>query len=424
MVTLKLILDNRKKREDDVYPLKLRVTCNRLQKYYSTGFKYTYEKFDLVMRDNPPKQLRADRVEIEELVLKARRIMRELKTFSFSAFEKQFRNDLKPQYGIFELYEKVIKGKMESGAIGTAVNYRCSLNSLRKFSPKLDFSEVTPEFLKSFENRLVSEKKSITTIGIYMRPLRAIINEAISLQLFPKECYPFGRKKYIIPEGKNPKKAIDTVDFFKLWSYKCKKPFGYEARSKDFFILSYLCQGANIKDLLHLKYENLSDNQIQFFREKTKSSSRANPVLITIPLLDEIKEIINKWSANESKESFVFPFLNEKMTAEERFKTSMQFVHVTNKHLALIAAKLGITKKVTTYVARHQFSKAIIDGGESIEYLSECLGHSDIRVTKAYVQRFSLERKTEKAKRLIIPVSENLETFKPRFHKEKIKAFS
>jgi hypothetical protein len=48
---------------------------------------------------------------------------------------------------------------------------------------------------------------SKSTIGIYLRPLRAIYNEAIEAG-FAKgdKSYPFGRRKYQIPSGRNVKK--------------------------------------------------------------------------------------------------------------------------------------------------------------------------------------------------------------------------
>jgi integrase/recombinase XerD len=57
------------------------------------------------------------------------------------------------------------------------------------------------------------------TQGIYHRNLRAIFNEAIAHGIISKEKgYPFGRRKYQIPIGRNIKKAlkleqIETIYF-------------------------------------------------------------------------------------------------------------------------------------------------------------------------------------------------------------------
>jgi integrase/recombinase XerD len=403
MITIRIVLDDRKKKLDGVYSVKLRVTFERQQKYYLTGFKMCHDEFKQTMRDVPPKRFQNTKAELDEMVLKARNVLKGLSAFSFLGFEKKFLNNAKPEESLFDLYQVVIDAKYKRGTIGTAINYRCSMRSLKKYCGKLTYIDLTPELLRDYENHLLSEGKKVTTIGIYMRPLRAIINEAIALGYLARELYPFGRRKYVIPEGRNPKKALNESDFKKVWSYECNDAFGFEARSRDFFILSYLCQGANFKDLLLLRKEQITENEIRFVRQKTKETGRSNPVLITVPVLDEAKVIIEKWKTKDNQSPFVFGFIKPEMTPEQVYKTNMQFVKVTNKHMAQIAALLNIEKQITTYVARHQFSKAIIDGGESVEYLSECLGHSSIKVTKSYIQRFSFEKRIETAKKLVLP---------------------
>jgi integrase/recombinase XerD len=402
MVTLKFILDYRRASKEGNSTIKLRITHNRKQKYYLTGFKMSEDEFKQLMKDRPPKRLESTKIELDEIMLKARNTVKELGLFSFIGFERLFLAEKKVREDLFDLYNRVINEKTQNGAIGTASNYRCSMKSVKSFNPRLSLADITPTLLKEYEAHLISEGKQVTTIGIYLRPMRAIINEAITLGYLPKDFYPFGRKKYVIPEGRNPKKALDRTDFNKIWNYKTAAAYSFEDRSKDFFILSYLCQGVNFKDLLLLKKSQIADREIRFIRQKTKETGRSNPILITVPILNEAKEIIDKWKTKKQESEYVFDFISAEMTPEEIHKTNMQFVKVTNKYMNLIAGQVGIEKRVTTYVARHQFSKAIIDGGESIEYLSECLGHKNISTTQNYVQRFATNIKFEKAKHLLL----------------------
>lgn len=114
------------------------------------------------------------------------------------------------------MYKEVIADKMQQGKVGTAVNYHCSMKSLQSFAPRLSLVDVTPKFLKTYEKHLLAEGKSVSMIGIYLRPLRAVLNEAISRKWFSRESYPFGIKKYIIPESRNIKKALSKKDFKKV----------------------------------------------------------------------------------------------------------------------------------------------------------------------------------------------------------------
>lgn len=402
MLTIKLVLDTRRKNDDGVYPVKIRVTWHRVQKYYLTEYKMNEGDFNQVQRSAPPRRLRDAKIILDAKMDKARVIARELPVFSFIGFEKRFLTDAKPTESLFGLFESVIKKKQAEGSFNTASNYQCSLNSLLTFNKKLSFADITPDMLWQFEAYLLKHGKQRTTVGIYMRPLRAIINEAIFRGYMHRDQYPFGKRQYVIPEGRNPKRAIDREEFQKVIQMEIEEERGFKARSRDFFVLSYLCQGMNFRDLLLLRKDQIEGEEIVFVRGKTKETGRTNPILIRVPLLEESIEIIEKWRDRDTANQLLFPFISERMDPELRHKAIMQFIKVTNKHLAYIREELEITSKVTTYTARHQFSKAILDGGESVEYLSECLGHKSIRTTQFYVQGFGVEKKRAVAKKLLI----------------------
>lgn len=401
MVYIKLILDTRRKKPTGIYAIKLRITFNREQKYYLTGYQVSEFDFKEVVKDVPPKRLQELKVQLNHIELKARNALSLLETFSFMSFEAKFYESKKASISIYDLFQEIVIDKIEQGKISTAYNYKWSMNSLKLFAPKLSYIDVTPKFLKSYEKHLLQEGKSISTVGIYMRPLRAIINEAISNKYLQRDYYPFGLKKYIIPESRNIKKALAKEDFKKIVQYTPLLEYSYEARSKDFWLLSYLCQGMNMKDLLSLRNENVEQDFIKFIRAKTRDTIRRNITAITVPLLPEIKQIMEKWKG-EGDSTYLFPFLREDMTALEIYKTVQQFVKVTNKHMKLIAEKVGVQKKVTTYVARYQFTKAMIDAGVNLEYLRQCLGHQDFSTTKRYVGSFDLEFKHEIASRHLL----------------------
>jgi site-specific recombinase XerD len=53
-----------------------------------------------------------------------------------------------------------------------------------------------------------------------------------------------------------------------------------------------------------------------------------------------------------------------------------------------IAEDQKINKDVTTYFARHSFATILKNSGVSVEFISEALGHSDIKTTKNYLASF------------------------------------
>lgn len=402
MVYVKIVLDTRRKNEEGVYPIKLRVTHQRVQRYYLTGYKMSSAEFPELLKDAPPKRLKEIKIQVGAIELKAKNIINKMEAFSFLAFEEKLYANEKASKSIFELYKEIIDDKMQQGKVGTAINYQCSMKSLQSFSPRLSFIDITPKLLKTYEKQLLAEGKSVSTVGIYMRPLRAVLNEAINRKFMSRELYPFGMKKFIIPESKNIKKALSREDFKKLVDYTSSDKGSFEARSRDFWLLSYLLQGANMKDILLLKHENIEKEYIHFVREKTKDTVRRNITEITVPILPETMEIINCWKDSSRNSGYVFNFINDSMTPMDIYKAVQNFVKVTNDNMSLIAQKVGLNKRITTYAARYTFTKAMLDADVSVEFIRQCLGHQNYSTTKRYIQSFELEKKLDIAKRHLL----------------------
>jgi hypothetical protein len=103
--------------------------------------------------------------------------------------------------------------------IGTAESYFSSLLSLLAFKKHLRVEDITVEFLYKYEQWMLSRNKSYTTIRIYLRTLRTILNIQKDEELISAKKYPFGRRKYLIPKGINTKKPLDLTDIKKIYYY-------------------------------------------------------------------------------------------------------------------------------------------------------------------------------------------------------------
>lgn len=73
------------------------------------------------------------------------------------------------------------------GRIGTAISYRTTINSINQFKPKMLLQDVTKNFLFAYENHMIDLKKSLSTVGIYLRQLRAVVNKAIDANVLKQE---------------------------------------------------------------------------------------------------------------------------------------------------------------------------------------------------------------------------------------------
>jgi integrase len=346
--------------------------------------------------------------------------------FSFDKFKYNFDN-----YGkvastirindIFGFYDAMIRNLNAEDRIGNAESYQNSKASIIRFCKKIEpntrlefglpakflesqllpFETVNISFLNKYERWMLTEGKrpkkasgkgspaSITTVGIYLRHLRAIFNEAIEEGV--TKCYPFGKKRYVIPAGKGVKKAILKAEVLKIIGYN-KFSNEFEQRSKDFWVFSYLSNGLNINDILRLKWSDidLKRGTFTFVREKTKRTNKQNQKGIHVMLGDIQLQIIKRWSSKETE--YVFPFIRPEMSVKRKRAIVKQFTDVNNGWMKKIGEKLQIDSLLGTYVARHSYSTILNQNNTPISLISKSLGHSSIATTEAYLGSFEDEQ--------------------------------
>ena len=402
-VTTAIILDKRRIRKDNKYRVKLRITHERVQKYYQTKFTLTDEEFKTVNTPQPRGDFKNIKLILSDIEKQAKEAIKDLPQFTFEGFERQYKNP-KGNKNLNSFYEAYMKDLKNEGRAGTVHNYLSSIKSLKVFNKGRDltFSDITPSFLITYEKWMLNKGNSITSVGFYIRPLRAIFNKAIRDRIISDIIYPFGKDKYQIPEGRNIKKALKLTDIEQIYNYQTI-PNSPEDRAKDLWFFSYLCNGINVKDICRLKYSNLDfdEGKITFIRAKTELTRRRNLKAIEAIMSDEVKTIIDKWGNPRNPESYVFPILTEGLTPEKELALIRQAGKTINKYMKRIAESLTIKLPVTTYTARHTYSTILKQAGVSYEFISENLGHSDIKTTENYLASFELDSKREVAKNLL-----------------------
>ena len=89
------------------------------------------------------------------------------------------------------------------------------------------------------------------------------------------------------------------------------------------------------------------------------------------------------------------------MDAEQKLNTSNQVIQNINKWMKKICSAIGIEVPVTTYTARHTFSTVLKRSGASTEYISQSLGHSDLKTTENYLASFDDDTRREMSKFLL-----------------------
>ncbi|WP_431215515.1 phage integrase SAM-like domain-containing protein [Puia sp. P3] len=436
LVRISIVLDGRRAKKANKYPVKLRVNYQGKVKYYSTAFDLTKEDFGKLTAKRISAEFEKIRDQINDIESEAKSFARQMDRFVLSEFEREFVSqnrlldykvpkdqqsiinefDYSPFYTKFSIlkegikstntvafeYLKYIQQLLQEGRISTAVSYHASYSSLSKFQLPERFSDITPTYLTRYEQWILSQNLSKATVGIYLRPLKCLFNEANAAGIIRKEkCYPFGRRKYQIPKGRNVKKALSLADVEKIYYYQCDRSNPSEERARDFWLFCYFGNGMNIKDIALLRNKDIHGEMLAFERAKTERAMRSDPKVITVIITEDMKLIMDRWGSKcKDPDSYVFPILTPGETPLRKYELVQLFVSFVNKWMREIVKRLGIDKNVTTYVARHTFSTVLKRSGASMEYIQEALGHADLRTTENHLDSFEMEVKKEFASKL------------------------
>jgi integrase/recombinase XerD len=395
-VTVSFFLDASRPNAEGMCLIKLNIYQRPTKKRYATKFHATEAEWKKInssnLRDDDLKKIKKSLQEIEK---KADNIISKMSPFSFVSFEERYFNKDATKHGntLQYWFEKYIAQLNYAGQIGTSISYKTTINSINAFKKHLSLHDVTPTFLLDYENHMLKEGKSISTVGIYMRQLRAIINQAIDANVISSDNYPF--KKYQVPAGRNIKKALNEADLKKLLNYQPDTE--HKQKAIDFWLFSYLCNGMNFADIIELKPADIDGNYLHFIRVKTKRTKKKDLRPIRVGLNPKAIAIIKRQRNTDPANPFLFPVLEKDLTPLTTKHRCQRFIKWVNNKMESIRKELQIEQKIGTYSARHSFSTMLKRKGVSTEFIKESLGHSSQVTTENYLDSFTDDVKLEYA---------------------------
>ena len=393
-ITVLTILDTRRQKQRGLYPIKVQVIYKRIQKYYATGKELSVKDWDR-LPETKATELSKIRNSIKnsyDLVLKNVEELANRGDFTFDSLNVRLGK------ATGDTVNTAFKAKIDmlrnEERIGTMMYYDNILKGVKAFAgEKIPFENITVEWLKRYEKFLLIDKNH-TTVGMHMRAIRAIMNEAKKAGAIKETQYPFGKDKYEIQSVEAKKKALSLHQIGQIVSYRD----GSETtdRYRDLWVFMYLCNGINTADLVKLKYKNIVDGEICFVRQKTERTTKTRKEIQAI-IIPEIQQIINKWGTpGKQPNDYIFPYIQGNETAEKRKLITKDVTKRTNKRMKIIGVALGIDG-ISTYTARHSYATVLKRSGANIAYISESLGHNDIKTTETYLASFEKEERQKNA---------------------------
>lgn len=392
-VSVTLILDTRNVKQSGKFPVKVRVSYARKSKYFSTSKDLTAEEWDKLptAKTHALTDLREELSASFDLIKGYVRALTNEGDFSFSALSMRLRG------GLIVSLNSAMKARIEQlraeERYGNMQIYQCALKTLERYAgDNIPFAAVTAKWLQQYEQHERNRGLRQTTISMHLRQIRAVFSEAKRLGIIKPSADPFAKGKFTIQNGEGRKLALTLQQIKLLANYSGNATM---ERYRDFWLFIYLCNGINVADLMRLKYKNIFDGEICFVRHKTRNTTKTVKE-IRATITPQMQEIINKYGNEYAPNAYIFPILKGDETEAQKDLRCVGFTYLMNHYTKKLGQMLGIGN-VTTYTARHSFATVLKRSGANIAYISESLGHSNIKITENYLASFEKEERAKNA---------------------------
>jgi len=255
-VTVQSFLDTRRKLQSGLYRVRIRVIYRTKTIYeHSTGKELSEDDWGK-LPDPKKKKLKDIRKDIQssfDLIKEAVQDLTETGSFSPETLKMRFKVSANTTVNLS--FKNKIAEMKEEDREGTRLYYDNVLKGIERYKGEnIQFTSITVDWLKGYEKFLRTEKenKSYTTIGMHMRAIRAIINQAKKAGIIKEINYPFGQGRYEIPTGEGRKMALLAKQIGMIVHHS--DGFPDTDIYRDLWFFSYLCNGINVFDLLKLKF--------------------------------------------------------------------------------------------------------------------------------------------------------------------------
>lgn len=377
------------------YPIYLRITSNRKNKYISTGlsvsekdWNFNDEKFRRSHR-NYKSLNKTLKFKLEE----AENAQAELVEYGKdSAREIRERLEINQKADFFVLADEYLEEKKNAKKLYAIKNSKVVFKKIEEFQGEreLPLKQIDTDYLENFEHHLKTKYgNSDTTINKNFEPIRAIIKKALRRHLISKD--PF--RNFEGAKRKPPKKKTKlTIDQIRAIENLNLDPQSWTWHVRNAFMFSFYSGGIRFGDMCCLEWKNVTNGRLSYTMNK-------NDKPFSTALNEFQKEILNLYSGKSDE--FIFPFLDSSKNFNDpmEIRKEINKQNVTaNKNLSKIVNKLNnkidereldilkIDGNVTFHVSRHSFAQHAVQSGLGLYELMQTLRHTKIETTERYLK--------------------------------------
>jgi site-specific recombinase XerD len=357
-IQLRFLFDRKNEANSDtrkgLLQIEVRITGTNRRKLISTGIRLHRNQFSnkngFTCRNHANAAL---------ITGNAARMFREVEAFVFSDKctslddVKHWNRDETAIHSVVSFMEESLSKKNPSRA--TLAYHRIFINKIKSFGKFRTFADITYENISDFDTFLRRTIHSQPTLYKWHSAFKSYIVDAINRGLCRTNPYLL----FKIQKGKSrtPVYLIED-EIRKIQEYG--PAMERLQKVKDLFI--FQC----FTGMAYVDMQNFSPADISE--------------------IDGMKVI--RSSRTKTDESFVSLLLPEAERIAEKYGYKLPKIsnQKYNDYLKLLGTGAGITKSLTSHVARHTFATYLINRDIPIESVSKALGHASIRQTQHYAR--------------------------------------
>ena len=264
---------------------------------------------------------------------------------------------------------------------GTAHVYQSTLNRIVRFTggKPITFGQLNAQWLARFETYLLADQLTWNTISTYMRMLRSFYNQAVTLGIAVYVPHLFNKVHTGVDSP--VKRAVSPETMRRLMTDERPLPQA-QAFSRDIFVLLFLLRGMPFVDLAFLRKCDLQGNTIIYHRHKTGRK-------LSVVVCKEAMEIICRYVNCDPDSPYLLPIIKD--PGRDEYAQYTRMLRNVNYQLSRLVSMLRLKEALSTYVARHTWATTALRQNYSSSLICDAMGHSSVKVTETYFQRFKEE---------------------------------
>lgn len=246
----------------------------------------------------------------------------------------------------------------------TRQNHLSTLELLQEYKKDIVFTDLTFEFVSSFDNYLQSKGYHLNTIAKHMKHLKRYVNVAINKEYMDIQKYAF--RKYKIKSIEGSHTHLSPEELNKMEEVNLEGKFTKLQKSKDAFL--FCCYaGLRYSDFINLTAANIVElHQEMWLIYKSVKTG----IDVRLPL----------YLLFEGKGLRVLENYKDDLNGFFKLKDNSN----VNKDLNALAKLAEIDKRISFHTARHTNATLLIYSGANITTVQKLLGHKSVKTTQVY----------------------------------------